>query len=221
MTEDLGRNTLPLQNDSGFSRDISIDSCAIDDEHYQVRGQLTDTRRDFENPDKLIVVHCIVVRLSISRKTNRITKAEFGLPKMAFNDMCEHLPNGPELLEGADITKGLSFKLRELYGGKRSCFHLSSLLQAMVPALTQTRSWNFEFKAMDAGLPPDKVPFAMERMQRSVKNSCHAWDEKQGGITRDFANGDYEPMLGRTAPRLLGRWKQARTSQESDEENNQ
>ena len=208
MTEDIAQHTLPLEQDSGFSREITIESCALDGEHYQVRGQLTDIRRDYENPDQFIIVHCIVARLSINVKTNCITKAEFGLPKMAFQEMCEKLPKGPEHLEGVDITRGLSFKLKELYGGKRSCFHLSSLLQAMVPALTQTRSWNFDFKTMDASLPPEKVPGAMDAMLANVKNSCHAWDQTSGGITRDFAQGNYEPMLERTSPRLLGRWKQ-------------
>ena len=209
ISQDLASDTLPLEDTSGFSRDIRIDSCAVDGEHYQIRGQLTDTRRDYENPDKLIVVHCIVVRVTISAKTNLVTKAEFGLPKMAFEGTCEHLPNGPELMVGLDITRGFSLKLRQLYGGRRSCFHLSSLLQAMVPALTQTRSWNIDFKAMDEKLPAEKVPLAMDVMRQSVKNSCHAWDENNGGITRDFDDGNYEPMLERTAPRLLGRWQQS------------
>ncbi len=212
MFEDIANHTLPLESDNGFTRDIKIDSCALDEEHFQVRGQLTDTRMDYEDPCKQIVVHCIVARITVSTQTNLITNAEFGLPKMAFKGMCEKLPNGADLLVGVDITRGFSFKLRELYGGKRSCFHLSSLLQAMVPALMQCRSWNFDFKMMDAGLPADKVPYAMNAMLKSVKNSCHAWEQHQGGITRDFADGNYEPMLGRMAPRLLGRWKQTKDS---------
>lgn len=219
MTEDLASQTLPLQSDQGFTRDITIDSCALDETHFQVRGQLTDTRRDYEDPTQQIMVHCIVARITVNTKTHCITEAEFGLPKMAFKGMCENLPNGAELLEGVDITKGFSFKLRELYGGRRSCFHLSSLLQAMVPALMQCRSWNFEFKQMDADLPAERVPAAMDAMLRSVKNSCHAWDANQGGIARDFANGNYAPMLDRMAPRLLGRWKQAQAGDAEDTDN--
>lgn len=219
MSDDLAKHTLPLQCSKGFSRDISIDSCALDEHHFQVRGQLTDTRTDYEEPGKVIVVHCLVARLTVNTKTNCITQAEFGLTKMAFKGMCEKLPNGAELLQGVDITKGFSFKLRELYGGRRSCFHLSSLLQAMVPALMQCRSWNFEFKQMDEALPTERVPGAMDAMLRSVKNSCHAWDEKHGGITQDFAAGNYTPMLGRMAPRLLGRWQQPQVDKEDDTKN--
>lgn len=209
MINDLAKDVLPLQESNGFTRDISIDSCALDSDHFQVRGQLTDTRSDYEDPCKDIVVHCIVARISVRIADNTISNAEFGLPKMAFKGMCEKLPTGAEALIGVDITKGFSFKLRELYSGKRSCFHLSSLLQAMVPALMQCRSWNFDFKAMDETLPADKVPLAMQTMLRNVKNSCHAWEENEGGISKDFANGNYDPMLGRMAPRLLGRWQQS------------
>lgn len=207
---DIAKDVLPLKNPSGFNRDIKIESCAIDNNHYQVRGQLTDTRTDYQDPCKQIIVHCLVASITVRVSDNIITQAEFGLPKMAFENMCEKLPNGAELLEGVDITKGFSFKLRELYGGKRSCFHLSSLLQAMVPALMQCRSWNFDFKMMDEKLPAHQVPAAMDAMFYNVKNSCHAWEEHNGGISQDFKNQNYEPMLERTAPRLLGRWKQSK-----------
>lgn len=206
---DIAEDCLPLPNPVGFSRDIKIDSCSIDKDHYQVRGQLTDTRVDFDDPTKHHIVHCIVALITIRVSDNTITDAQFGLPKMAFSDLCEHLPKGAEELIGTDITKGLSFKLKELYAGKRSCFHLSSLLQAMVPALTQCRSWNVDFKRMDASLPADKVPVAMNVMLKNVKNSCHAWEEKNGGISVDFRNGNYDRMLDRMAPKLLGRWKQS------------
>ncbi len=206
---------LPLTEDQGFSRDISITSCRLNESHIQVRGQLTDTRRDFEDHQKQIVVHCLVVRMTVNLESNTITKAEFGLPKMAFSNLCEHLPAGPEHLEGLNIFKGLSFKIRELYSGKRSCFHLSSLLLAMVPALTQCRSWNADFKDMDEKLPASAVPKAMHIMQKNVKNSCHAWEETSGKICSDFRNGHYERMLERMAPRLLGRWQQHETEQDN------
>lgn len=211
MTDiDIARDVLPLKNTNGFSRDIKIDSCPVDDNHYQVRGQLTDTRADYDDPNKIYIVHCIVANITIRVSDNIITDAEFGLPKMAFENMCEHLPGGADQLIGVDIMKGFSFKLRELYSGKRSCFHLSSLLQAMVPALTQCRSWNFDFRKMDESLPADKVPRAMDVMLRNVKNSCHAWEENNGGISVDFRNKEYEKMLDRVAPKLLGRWKQTK-----------
>lgn len=201
-------DVLPLQKPSGFKRDISVDSCRLDSDHIQIRGQLTDTRTDFENPEKLIVVHCLVVRLVLRVSDSIITDAEFGLPKMAFENICEKLPNGAELLVGVDVTKGLSFRLKELYAGKRSCFHLSSLLQALVPTLTQCRSWNADFRDMDESLPAALVPKAMDVMLQNVKNSCHAWEAQQGGITQDFQEGRYGRMLDRMAPRLFGRWKQ-------------
>ena len=209
---------LPLEKPTGFKRDINIDSCQLDDTHIQARGQLTDTRTDFEDPDKTIIVHCLIVLLTIRSSDSTIIAAEFGTPKMAFEDMCEHLPYGAEKLVGENVSKGFSFRLRELYGGKRSCFHLSSLLQAMVPALPQCRSWNHDFKLMDELLPAESVPVAMGAMLGGAKNSCHAWEEKDGGISVDFRDKNYDPMLNRMAPRLLGRWKQHEVPEESQEE---
>ena len=201
-------HVLPLDNDSGFNRSISISSTRINANLIQVRGELIDTRQDFEDPKKTILVHNIVARITFQLSDNIITAAEFGLPKMAFEGMCEKLPTSADELVGLNIFKGLSFKIRALYSGPRSCFHLSSLLQAMLPACSQARCWNNDFKEMDEKLPANLVPQAMDTMYKSVKNSCHAWSAKGGGITKDFDAGNYGPMLERTSPRLLGRWKQ-------------
>lgn len=199
---------LPLDKPEGFDRKIQITSCLLDTEHLQIRGQLTDTRQNFEDAEEPIPVHDIVVRLTVRLADNIITKAEFGLPLMAFENMCEKLPYGPEKLEGISMFKGFSAKVREYYGGKKSCFHLASLLQAMAPAMSQCRSWNSDFKFADERLPGDQVEVLMDGMLASAKNSCHAWEEENGGITVDFKHKAYERMLNRATPRLLGRWKQ-------------
>ena len=204
---EIAQNVLPLEAPDGFSRDIKIDSCVLDEKHFQVRGQLTDTRTDYVDPCKRIVVHCMVARLTVNTETNLITAAEFGLPKMAFKGKCEKMPAGAELLIGLDTSKGLSFRIRELFGGKRSCFHVCSLLLSMLPAFAQCKAWNLEFKPMDESMEPSEIPDAMAKMQQGFKNSCHAWVEDEGAICVDFENGRYEAMLDRIAPRLLGRWK--------------
>ena len=205
----ISNDILPLEQPSGFNRAIQISSCLLNENHIQVRGQLSDHRHDFESPEDAISVHDLVVRLTVRLSDNVITKAEFGLPLMAFENMCEKLPYGPEKLEGLSVFAGLSGKIRQYYGGKRSCFHLSSLLLAMVPSLTQCRSWNSDFKRADELLQADQVDGVMDAMLASAKNSCHAWEESEGGIPQDFRNKDYEKMLDRMAPRLLGRWRQS------------
>jgi len=201
-------SVLPLDNDSGFDRSIKISSTRIDTEFIQVRGELLDTRQDFENEEESILVHNIVAKITFRASDNIITAAEFGLPRMAFEGVCEHLPVSAEELIGLNVFKGLSFKLRALYSGPRSCFHLSSLLQAMIPSFAQCRSWNNEFRDMDQLLPANGVPLAMDALQKASNNSCHAWAKNTGAITKDFSADNYGPMLERMAPRLLGRWKQ-------------
>ena len=48
-------HVLPLDNDSGFNRSISISSTRINANLIQVRGELIDTRQDFEDPKKTIL----------------------------------------------------------------------------------------------------------------------------------------------------------------------
>ncbi len=205
---DVASEVLPLGAEPGFRRDIKIESCRLDEEHIQVRGQLTDTRADYEDASKALQVHCMVARLTIRLSDNVITDAQFGLPKMAFQAMCEKLPTGADALIGVNARDGFSAKLRSIFGSTKSCFHLSSLMQAMVPVMPQCRLWNTEFKYIDEKLPPEAVPRAMAKMQSRVIDSCHAWAAEEGGITADFKNGNYEPMLDRVSPRLLKRWRQ-------------
>lgn len=208
MKPNPNNDVLPLERPAGFSRNIQITSCLLDAEHLQIRGQLSDQRHDFESPDQAVPVHDLVVRLTVRLVDNIITKAEFGLPLMAFKNMCEKLPYGPEKLEGLSIFKGYTGKVREYYGGKRSCYHLSALLLAMGPAMSQCRSWNSDFKFADESFAGEHVEPLMKGMLEGAKNTCHAWEENQGGISVDFRNKEYERMLKRMAPRLFGRWKQ-------------
>lgn len=205
----FGQDSLPLDNDVGFNRSIDISSCRLDEQHIQIRGQLTDTHPHYEqaHAGETVVVHCIVVRLVVNASNGKVTDADFALPKMAFSGRCEHIPYGPELLVGLSTRTGFAEEIRKLYGESRSCFHIASLLQAMIPALPQCQTWNTTFKDLDQSLPAQMVPRALTRFQRSVKNSCHAWDEKDGFIVQDLKEGHYEEVLECLTPNLLARWK--------------
>jgi len=211
---DFAKEILPLSHPAACSRDIKLESSMLDDEHVQVRGQLTDTRVDFEDAAIEHVVHCIVINLTINLSARVITAAEFGLPKMAIADMCEKLPRSADALVGMSLGRGLSSRLKELYGGVCSCFHLSSLLQAMVPYLPQVYAWSKSFRFLDEDLPPEAVPMAMDKIGQTSLNSCHAWATDNGGIIVDFNNNNYAPMLQRIAPRLRQRWEKQEREKE-------
>jgi len=202
-------DVLPLGGESGFSRRIFIDSCKIDDEHIQVRGELVDNRADYQNDEQEIPVHGMVVRLTFNANTRVITRSEMALPQMAFKDICaEQMPAKAEELEGTSTGKAFSQKVAEVFGTTRGCMHLMTLYRAIGVAMNQIASWNHSFRFLDAELQPENIENAMSVIHASVINSCHAWQEETGGVSMDFAKGDYGPMLERCTPKLLGRWKQ-------------
>ena len=202
-------NALPLEGKSGFSRRVFIDSSKIDEEHIQIRGELADNRADYQDADHEIAVHGMVVRLTFNVATRVITKSEMALPQMAFKGICfEQMPAKAEELEGTMTGKGFNQKVAEVFGTTRGCMHLMTLYRAIGVAMNQISSWNHAFPQLDATLPVDHVEHAMNVIQSNVLNSCHVWQEETGGVSRDFAKGEYGPMLERCTPKLLGRWKQ-------------
>ena len=197
---------LPLDKEhSGYSRHISFSSCRLDADHLQVRGELVDSRADYNNPELTVPVHGIVVRLTVQINGLVITDARIELPKMAFDDLCRQVPHSGEPLVGLSIKKNFLQKVEDIYGGDRSCFHLFSLLSAMIPAFTQVRHWNDSFPAMDQHMSADAVPVAMDIMTNSVQNTCYAW-RSDGVVVHEIREGHYDRLLKRVSPSLLQRW---------------
>jgi len=204
---------LPLARDLGYSRHVRIGSCRLDEAHVQIRGELVDDRADFQVPQRTVSVHALVVRITVRLADRVITEAEAAYPKLAFAGVCDQPPTGPEALLGLVVDQGLTRAIKERFSGVCSCYHLSSLLQAMVPALTQCFVWNDTFPKLDAEGTRESVPNAMADMARSIRNTCHAW--KDGGfIQTEIAEGRPEPVLQRVAPGLLRRLQQEESPEE-------
>lgn len=207
-------DVLALQGQSGFSRCIFIDSCKIDDEHIQVRGELVDTRADYQQADKDVPVHGMVVRMTFNANTRIIVKSEMALPQMAFKGICaEQMPAKAEELEGTQTGKPYSQKVAEVFGATRGCMHVMTLYRAIGVAMNQISCWNHSFRLLDENCPPESVGNAMSVIHASVLDSCHAWQADTGGVSKDFAAGEYGPMLERCTPKLLGRWQQYQKEQ--------
>ena len=199
-------DVLPLKNPPASQRNIKIETCMVDKNHAQVRGQITDTRIDFEDPSQEHIVHCMVLSMTIDINQRVITDAQFALPKMAVKNLCEHLPRDASDLIGLPVGSGFSVRIKELYEGVGSCFHLYTLLQSFVPYFPQVYSWNKSFRSFDEELPVEAVPIAMSTMERYARNTCHAWSADGGGINEDFKRHNYGPILKSIAPRLSERW---------------
>jgi len=204
---DFSTDILPLDNPSASHRNIKIETAPFDKQHGQIRAVLTDSRVDFEDPDLQHVVHCMVIKLTIHLEKRIITDAQFSTPRMAVSNVCNKLPRGADELVGLALGQGFSAKIKELYEGTNSCFHLYTLLQSIVPYLPQVYSWNKDFRFFDESLPTQDIPIAMRTMAKYARNSCHAWKAKTGGINVDFKADNFSPILKRIAPRAAERWR--------------
>ncbi len=203
---EFGKEFLPLQNPPASKRNIQVETCPLDNDRAQIRAMLTDTRVDFEDPGVVHVVHCIVINLTIEQSNRTIIAAEFAIPRMAVENLCEKLPKSADALIGVAVGSGFGQKIKELYEGTNSCFHLYTLLQAIIPYLPQVYSWNKIFPMIDNDLPTQALPIAMEKIRKASSNSCHAWAAENGGITKDFKDEKYEYVLERIAPKAAKRW---------------
>lgn len=197
--------TLPFAPNLGFSRSVQIRSGLLRPGLVRVRGELVDDRSRYENAAERIPVHGVVIQLDIDTEAAVIEAAEFALPMSAFPGICDALPVPASELVGASIEQGISRKIMELYGREKSCFHVYSLLMAMVPALPQCLVWNGKFRELDAEDSLDLVPLTMKNMARDLKDSCHAWGT-DSPVQEGHARGRYGPTLKRVAPRLHAKW---------------
>jgi len=212
---DYSKDLLPLTNPSASQRNIKVETGPLDNQHGQIRAVLTDTRVDFENSELEHVVHCMVINLTVHLEKRIITAAEFATPRMAVDNVCDKLPRAADDLVGMALGQGFSAKIKELYEGTNSCFHLYTLLQSIVPYLPQVYSWNKDFRYFDNGLPTKGIPIAMRTMAKYARNTCHAWAAKTGGINEDFKAENYGPILERISPRAAQRWNEYQKSSAS------
>jgi hypothetical protein len=97
-------------------------------------------------------------------------------------------------LVGLSIARGFNRKVRELFGGPRGCAHVTTLLQAMAPAVMQS-VWSVEVRGNRVeGLPAggnskrgiDNPGFATNL------NTCHVWSEDGDHVAAIRAG---EPLL--------------------------
>jgi hypothetical protein len=96
-------------------------------------------------------------------------------PREECPTITEHYGN----LVGLSIARGFTHKVRELFGGPRSCTHTTALLQAMAPIAMQC-FWSMKAATAIIHQRPDPMlsPTRHEDdMWRKSINTCHVWAE--------------------------------------------
>ncbi len=158
------------------SRTISLSSYPLKKSEIIVEGILLDERfqkvftlsGDVKEPG---VVHHIEVRLLICDNPLRIVKAEAEMPHIPMDECRESL----ELIgyvEGVEIGRGFSKKVRTLTGGTKGCTHLAHLLTVMSQEIVH--GWMTDKRKKKRPLPK-----SLEHVKERdfLINSCRMWTE--------------------------------------------
>jgi len=201
-------DSLPLQGASTASRAISMESCVVDSQHYQVRGTLTTTRADYEDAGRLQRYQNIVVRLTLRFDNAEIVAAEFAMPHGPFAGICERLGLGAQGLVGLRIGKGFRAEVRRRFPRAQTCADLQALLQAMASLIPAIGAMNGAFRTIDEKLPAADVPATLGAMveRHRAAQTCHAWTNEDYGVPAHFARGDYGVVLTPIGRRVTTRW---------------
>ncbi|MEE9417370.1 MAG: DUF2889 domain-containing protein [Acidimicrobiales bacterium] len=168
-----------------------------DEAHLVVRGVLRDTKPPgmyvADDPDSLDI-HEMHVELLVGIANLEILEATATMQTHP-NETCPSINDDYTALVGLSIARGFNRKVRELFGGPRGCAHVTTLLQAMAPAVMQSL-WSVEVRRNRVeGLPAgrsskrgdDHPGFATNL------NTCHVWSE----------DGDHVAAIRAGAPILI------------------
>ena len=165
-----------LENRKGervHSRDVRIDTFAVDDDHVIVEGVLEDTRHlpsyslaRKERPPAQI--HGMVVRLMIGGMPARIVDAEADMPEVPVEG-CRAAAASVKKLVGMSIVYGFSKEVKDRLDGVEGCSHLTSLILTMGSAAVQGMA------AHRGRKPP--APETGAGMLAYLKNTCCTWRE--------------------------------------------
>jgi Protein of unknown function (DUF2889) len=162
-------------------RAYEVDAYVEDDQHMRLIGTMRDVR-----PDGLwgivdiepLILHDMRIELVVSATTFTITTVETSMLTHP-QDFCPVILPIFQQLVGVSIARGFGNKVKELFGGPRSCTHFVSLLNAMAPVIMQAR-WAFfsdtNAAALEA-LADDPAARAEMRSRGHEMNrdTCHVW----------------------------------------------
>lgn len=199
---------LPLDAPATAERSISIESCRIDDERFQVRGSLVTTRVSYDRPETVERYQHIVVRLTLRFGDSEIVGADFAMPHGPFAGICDRLPIGAEALLGLHIGPGFRDTLRERFPRAHTCADLQALLHAMASLIPALGAMQGPFRRIDESLSASDVPAVFDAMVQRHKaaQTCHAWTNTDHGLPAHFARGDYGVVLTPIGRRVKRRW---------------
>jgi hypothetical protein len=161
------------------TRNISIESFDLGDQHILVEGSLSDTMpraRQSKDWNKIKLVHGMVIRLKVKYPEMRIVMAEAEMPHYPREE-CPKALASFRSLEGLQITPGYGSKVKDAIGGVKGCAHLTSLVLAMGEAAVQ---------GYRSAYLRDKTRKGPDESALKIINTCHVWKE-DGTVVKGLA----------------------------------
>lgn len=166
------------------TRQIDISTYESDGTHIVVCGELRDRRLvatcDLSGkPRPPMTVHHLHIEMALSLKERRISKLKVDM-EVTPHDECAKIENNLKALEGERIAPGFTRRVNSLFGGRKGCIHLTTLLLAMAPAALQGY-WTYGDRH------PEDRDISETEMEQYLIDSCHVW-RKEGPLVKKVAD---------------------------------
>ncbi|NNF98784.1 MAG: DUF2889 domain-containing protein [Desulfobacteraceae bacterium] len=192
-------NDIFIKKERIQNRRIDVTTHEGDGSHVVICGELLDRRlvstysvSGEQRPP--MTVHHMRIDLKLSLKDRRIAGIRAEMITTPHADCAEVRKNLTEL-EGECIAPGFTSRVKNLFGGRRGCIHLTTLLLAMAPAALQGY-WVHNDRV------PEKREVSGDEMELYLLDSCHVW-RREGPLAQSVA-GTLGVNIKKGEPELKG-----------------
>ncbi len=167
-------------------RRVTFEGFQRDDGLWDIEGHMTDTKdRDFPLRHGILKpgepVHDMSVRVTVDNDMNVIDVATCS-DATPYPGVCGTINPEYRKIIGLNLFKGFLHSIKEMFGGKEGCSHVSELLMGIPTAALQT------FANPDTENRSETKPFYLDR--------CHALSTESDVVRRYYPRWYRNPNSG-------------------------
>jgi hypothetical protein len=166
-----------------FARRINIEMDWLDEESFEIRGQLDDN------------VHSLTANLKVGFPGFAIKEATAEITRMPYPGYCTGASGAIHGLVGASIGRGFRKRVAEVLGGAESCNHLHTLVNDMVVSAFQMNYLAAKRRPDSARAIRDLEGDHSRRRQLvlawmpKLRNTCYIFSEKNDHLFEGSGEG--------------------------------
>lgn len=131
------------------------------------------------------MVHQMVIQLLIECSSLTIREITVTMPGIPY-DYCRETADSLKAVKGLKIAPGFTSKVKKLLGESKKCLHLTTLLNAIVPAVMQGY-WIYN------GGEPDDDSISSDTIDNYLIDTCWVW-RKDGPLIKRIREGENWPL---------------------------